>query len=228
MNILAIDASNASCSVALYDQHQYFTEELHAPRQQTQLLLPMVDKLLSQADISIQKLDAIAYNRGPGSFTGVRLTASVVQGLAFAAKLNVLPVSALHALAYQYYLLARTEYIVTCLDARKNEIYYAFYHVKNGLPVLQGEEKVGAAESITMPENINAPEHINWSVVGDGAVLYEQGIKTCLPQAEIVQPELPYTNAHFIVQLAAKLYSLEDVKSPEQALPIYIRDNVTG
>ena len=222
MNLLAIDASQASCSVALYYQNTFFSEELHAPRQQTQLVLPMIDRLLSQANTSIQKFDAIVFNRGPGSFTGVRLTASIAQGLAFGGKIGVLPVSSLQALAYQYHQLTKAEHILVCLDARKSEVYYGFYNVFDGIPVLQGTERVGAANMI------KAPLPGKWSAVGSGVALYEQDVLDKLSVVKIDHPVLSYTNARYIIELALQLFTAEDVKSADQAVPIYIRDKVTG
>ena len=99
-SILAIDTSGECCSVALW--HQARLIELQAPggAAASEHVLPLVGQVLAQAHWSLGQLQALAFGAGPGSFTGVRTAASVVQGLAVAAGLPVVPVGTLLALAY--------------------------------------------------------------------------------------------------------------------------------
>src|SRR5574337_2025289 len=99
MNILAIETSSTVCSVALYWDGDIVSKQVLDPNQHAKVILPMIDELLSIAEINIKKLDAIAFGCGPGSFTGLRIAASVAQGLALAHHLPLISISSLQALA---------------------------------------------------------------------------------------------------------------------------------
>src|SRR5688500_1413319 len=99
--ILALDTSTEACSCAVLHAGRIHERHELVPRQHAQLLLPMVQQLLHGLGLEFQELDAIAFGKGPGSFTGLRIAAGVTQGIAFAANLPVIPVSTLAALALQ-------------------------------------------------------------------------------------------------------------------------------
>src|SRR5690606_16284442 len=99
MRLLAIDTSSRVGSIALLDGSDVSERFIATPREQAELVLPLVDDLLGARGIGLKDLDALVLGRGPGSFTGLRIAASVVQGLAFAAERPVVAVSSLEALA---------------------------------------------------------------------------------------------------------------------------------
>jgi tRNA threonylcarbamoyladenosine biosynthesis protein TsaB len=132
VKLLALDTASAQCSVALLWDDAIITRAEATARGHAQRVLPMVDAVLSEASLSLRQLDGIAFGRGPGSFTGVRLAAAMTQGLAFGADLPVLPVSDLAALAEQARRCTREQEmtlpegdILACMDARMGEVYWA-------------------------------------------------------------------------------------------------------
>ncbi len=155
--ILAIDTSSAWCSVALslgdvapLVRHQKVSAGA------SQLLLPWVKELLSEASIELSSLDAIAIGVGPGAFTGVRLGVAAVQGLAIAARLPVLPVASLDAIASQLVLTpaftsSGAQSFVIAVDARMEEVYWARYRMTaNDLPQRQGDIHLTAPEGVDL------------------------------------------------------------------------------
>lgn len=151
VNLLAIESSAESCSAALCVGGQEYSRIFHEPRQHAQRLLPMVDELLGEAGISLKQLDGLAFGRGPGSFTGVRISISVIQGLALGAELPVVPVSTLQALAMaaQRSGVAKVgETVHTAFDARMQEVYSGRYRLTNALPEPLTEEAVLPVASV--------------------------------------------------------------------------------
>lgn len=154
--LLALDTASAQCSVALLDGERLLTRAVVTARDHARLLLPMVDEVLKQAGLRLGALDGIAFGRGPGSFTGVRIAAAVTQGLAAGASLPVLPVSDLRALAEA----ARAAFpaaapaggwLLACMDARMGELYWGLYPDASQ-PV--GEPRGG--ERLTSPSDLLA------------------------------------------------------------------------
>lgn len=134
MKLLSIDTASGQCSAALLVNGRLLERAVLTPRDHAQLILPLVDALLAEAGTTLQALDGIAFGRGPGSFTGVRIASAVVQGLAAGAGLPVYPVSSLRALAAQATRLvmqaegqAPAGAVAGCMDARMGEIYWAVY-----------------------------------------------------------------------------------------------------
>lgn len=149
--ILAIDTAAESCSAALSMDGQLHKRNESSPREHSKLLLPMVDSLLEEAGLKLAELSGIAYIRGPGSFTGLRIGVSVVQGLAYAANLPTLGLSSLQCLAasaLKSYLVSPKQTLLVMLDARMNEVYWGQYQVAGGAPVLLGRERVSSPEKI--------------------------------------------------------------------------------
>ena len=155
--ILAIDTSSAWCSVALsLDGATPLARHQKVSAGASQLLLPWVQELLSEATIELNDLDAIAIGVGPGAFTGVRLGVAAVQGLATAARLPVLPVASLDAIASQLiqtpaFIVSGAQSFVISVDARMEEVYWANYRVgTNLLPQRQGDIHLTAPESVEL------------------------------------------------------------------------------
>jgi tRNA threonylcarbamoyladenosine biosynthesis protein TsaB len=151
--LLALDTASAQCSVALLLDDVLLERSVTTARDHAQLLLPMIDELLAEAGTGLRQLDGIAFGRGPGSFTGVRVAASVTQGLALGAGLPIRPVSDLRALAEQARRRASgscgSGLILACMDARMGEVYWATYRSRAGQVVEDGlPERVGSPASL--------------------------------------------------------------------------------
>ncbi len=151
MNILAIETSSEACSCALAGDGEPPRERFEvAPRRHTERVLGMVDALLADAGLAPADLDAVAFGRGPGSFTGVRIAACTAQGLALAARCPVLPVSSLAALAAR--AGAPGERVLAAFDARLGEVYLGAFRIRDdGLPQAVGEEQLASPGELAMP-----------------------------------------------------------------------------
>lgn len=226
MKILSIDSSTEACSVSLFDSdYPQQLQELYelAPREHSQRLLPMVDQLLADSEVSLSQLEAIAFGCGPGSFTGLRICLGLVQGLAFGADLPVVAVSSLAAQAQAAIdrgLLQLGQSAISSIDARMNELYWGHYCNCEGLAELQGEEQLTAPEQLILPQNMR-PEAA-MVAVGNGWQyadrIAEQQIK------ETYADILPRASA--ISLLAARDYRAGRYCSADRAAPVYIRDQV--
>ena len=139
MILLALETATEACSAALAVDGDIRERFEVAPRGHSELILPMVDELMAEADISIEQVDAIAFGRGPGAFTGLRIAVGVTQGIAFGADLPVVPVSTLAALAQG----SESNSVLAAIDARMDEVYWGAYQRSSaGLMTLCGEEAV--------------------------------------------------------------------------------------
>lgn len=121
--VLAVESATANCAASLIVDGKAYTCAEFAPQQHAQLILPMVDKVMQQAGIQPEQIDALVFGEGPGAFTGLRIAAGVVQGLALGWNKPILAISSLKALAYQAYESTGKTTWWACLDARMGEIY---------------------------------------------------------------------------------------------------------
>jgi tRNA threonylcarbamoyladenosine biosynthesis protein TsaB len=221
MKLLAIETSTESCSVALLNQGEVVEEYQTAPRQHAELTLGMVERLLSGAGLAVGQLDAVAFGRGPGSFTGLRIGCGVVQGIAFAADLPVVPVSTLAAMAQGAVRQWQREKIVPAIDARMEEVYAAAYQVdEDGLVRLVTEE------CVCRPEQLTPLEGAGWFGVGSGWQSYGEVLAAALGDALEGWEADFYPHARDVALLAAAAYEKGLTVPAEQALPVYLRDQV--
>jgi len=217
--ILALDASTEALSVALFNserpdalaEHFEITPRAHATR-----LLPEAQALLDRHGFELSHIDAIAFGRGPGAFTGLRIASGLVQGLARGAGCPVVPVSTLEALAYRAINVEPASTRVRVVqDARMGEIYTADFDVVQGLPVLCGEERV-----IT-PADLAADSSRDMGLAGNGWGLVDQALAEHVTACDCTLP-----HASDIARLASIAYLAGRTVAADQALPVYIRDDV--
>ena len=221
VRLLAIETSTPACSAALWVDGEVLERYALAPRQHAALMLPMIESLLLEAGITVPQLDAIAFGCGPGSFTGVRIAASVVQGIAFAAGLPVVPVSTLAALAQGGMRLTGGRQVMAALDARKAEVYWGCYtDAGSGTVVLQGNECVCA------PAAVSCPDGKDWVGVGSGWEAYGDDLMKRVGEQVIrVLPDFE-PRAADVAQLGSHDFRQGKALSPEAAVPVYLRNNV--
>ena len=220
--ILALDASTDACSVALYiDGVSRHIFEL-AAKSHTQRLLPMVDEILRAENCSLQDLDAIAYGRGPGSFTGLRICMGVVQGLAFGANLPVIPVSTLQAMV-QGFMVDNPNVslpLLVALDARMDEIYWGLFNADKILTALSEEFVMKPVDVCEQKIVTNLAQQ--FIAIGPGWHYPE--LQKIIP-AQIVEHVHP--NAKDILTLAVDAFQKGQAISVLDAQPVYLRDSVS-
>jgi len=224
MKLLALDTATEQCSAALW--HDGVVQVREAPRggAASEQILCLIGELLAESGAALGSLDAIAFGRGPGAFTGVRLATGVAQGLAFAAGLPVLPVSDLGALALQAFRRdGAPPRALICQDARMGEVYWASFACSGAIPTLIGREAVGAPSSVSLPVPWQGER---WCGAGSGFQAHTA--LGALPGSDPGQiwPSLR-PHAREIAAIAAAL-GLAHAVPAEQALPVYLRDEVAA
>ncbi|MGP5564732.1 MULTISPECIES: tRNA (adenosine(37)-N6)-threonylcarbamoyltransferase complex dimerization subunit type 1 TsaB [Halomonadaceae] len=222
--LLALDASSSACSAALLRQQGSQRECLArfemTPRAHTRRLMPMVDDILAEANISTQQLDAVAFGRGPGSFTGLRIAAGAAQGLAFGLDRPLLGISTLEALALQAHRRYHFRHVVTALDARMGEIYAATWHCLNDTLSLQSDEVVVAPANFCLPA-----EETDWVGVGSGFTLWDDFALSL--QANMSQHLTDLEpRAEEMAWLAARDLEAGLGQAAHEAQPVYLRNDV--
>ena len=220
MKLLAVETATEACSAALSVNGEISQKYEVAPRRHTELILPMVQGLLADADLSLQQLDAITFGRGPGAFTGVRLATAVVQGMALGADLPVVPISTLACLAQGAYRATGQGNWLAAIDARMSEVYWANYRIDAGVACLLGEERVCA------PNRVQQVVEASWQAVGSGWVSFGEILSEHL-NIDISLCELvPFPQAQDLIPLALAAKTRNGWVPVEQALPLYLRDKV--
>lgn len=196
IHILAIETATDACSVALLRDDVLIHRYEHLPQQHAHSILPMVDSVLTEAEIPLAAVDALSFGRGPGSFTGLRIAASVVQGFSLGIQKPIIPISSLRALAQKMYRERGATHVLASLDARMHEQYWGLFVVDHqGIMQAYSEERLGSETEMLLSE-------AKWSrALG-------------LPEAQDV------------VVLARAEYDLGNVVSAEDAIPVYVRDKV--
>jgi len=222
MKLLAIETATEACSAALYIDGEIGLRYEVKPRGHSELLLGMMDALLAEADLKPAQLDAMAFGRGPGSFTGVRIATGVVQGAAFGAELPVVPVSTLAALAQRAFRERGERRLLPAYDARMQELYWAAYQVDE-----QGLVQPVQSERVARVEQIPQPEGAGWYGVGSGWAAYGDVLLDRLGSAVVTgsDPDL-LCSAFDVALLGVAGFERGEAVMPEAALPIYLRDNV--
>ncbi|MEA3177612.1 MAG: tRNA threonylcarbamoyladenosine biosynthesis protein TsaB [Gammaproteobacteria bacterium] len=219
MKILALDTATENCSAALWIKGTILQREVEAERGHAELILSMIDELLRESATRLADLDAIAFGRGPGSFTGVRLAASVTQGLAFGAGVPVVPVSDLQAVAQR----AASQHVLVCNDARMQEVYWACFEMSP-----DGSMRPSGSERVSKPSEVQLP--VEWA--GQSATGAGRGFAAYTSLRERLADQLTNIDGTLLPRAReVALLAVPDVQAgrvlpPEAAIPVYIRDDV--
>jgi tRNA threonylcarbamoyladenosine biosynthesis protein TsaB len=217
MPILALDTSTDWISAALFDGRTASVLREHAGSASSERILPLVSRVLAEANASLHMLDGIAYGAGPGSFTGVRIACGVVQGLAFGAQLPVVGVSTLGAVAHAAWRAHGWSRVVACLDARMREVYVASYvHDASGWTQL-GEPDV------RRPDDVALADDGGWHGAGDGLSVYPALVERLgLTGADAaIIPD-----AQAIAELAWPSFTAGQGTAAAHAQPLYVRHRI--
>ncbi|VAW53159.1 tRNA threonylcarbamoyladenosine biosynthesis protein TsaB [hydrothermal vent metagenome] len=228
MKILAIDTATEACSAALYIDDELPSENITsryrlAPREHSRLILKMIDDLLAEVKLSISSIDAIAFGQGPGSFMGLRIAAGVVQGIAFAHDIPVIPISTLKAIAQRAYEKTGDTNVLATIDARMDEVYWAAYSLKGERWQLHDEEHVISPDKISVPV---LEDGATWLAAGNGWVNYKDRLLTSANcQLPTILPDC-FPSAEAIAKLAVAELNAGNTVSAAEAIPVYLRNNV--
>ncbi len=215
--LLALDTATEACSVALLHEGRRLSRYEVIPRLHAQRLLPMVQEVLAEAGIALSALDAIAFGRGPGAFTGVRIASGVMQGLAFALDRPVLPVSSLAMLAQRAHRERGVSQVAAAIDARMDEVYWGCYQLEAGEMRLAGIEAVLPPESASLPRGAAG----DWFGAGTG-----WGYASRLPVLVTGQDASLLPHAEDMLTLASFAWQRGEAIEASLAQPVYLRDNV--
>jgi tRNA threonylcarbamoyladenosine biosynthesis protein TsaB len=215
--LLAIETSGAVGTVALRAGGRLVERSIATPREQTELILPIIAGLLSEAGTELRSLDAIVFGRGPGSFTGLRIAAAIAQGLAMSVHLPVIAVSSLAATAQRAWDDERIAASLVCVDARMGEVYWARFEIREGLAQLLGAERIGAPEAVIIDGDGR------FAALGGGFAAHPQALAPVAARAERVLPELA-PRARDLLPQAESDFAAGRVLAATAALPVYLRD----
>ena len=228
MIILAIETATEACSAALLISDEVNNTKKthvrfqHAPREHTKLILSMLDEVLEEAGTALKDVDAIAFGRGPGAFTGLRIAAGVAQGVALSVGKPVVPVSTLATLAQSVVgQHGEAQSIIVALDARMNEVFWGEFIFDNGRLELQGQEQVSPPQVLI--DKLKNTEKTKKKIIaiGNGWEAYPFELT-----APVIHIKGYFPSAEQVAELALPLLLSGNTVLPEDAQPVYIRNNV--
>jgi tRNA threonylcarbamoyladenosine biosynthesis protein TsaB len=214
VKLLAFDTSTETLSIALSTGPGAPVLEHTGPggAQASAALIPAIEALLAQAGLTLSELEAIAFGRGPGSFTGLRTAAAVAQGLGFGAGVPVLAIDTLLAVAEEAHGQSGEARIVALLDARMDEVYAAAYERQGDQWIVRQPPTLGRPEDVLVPAG--------WALAGNALELHQAR----LPAAARRIACLPTARA--LLRLAPQEFAASGPHDAVHAIPLYIRDKV--
>lgn len=218
MNIIAVETSSQATSVALAIGDQIIERYEATPRRHGAVLLPMIHALLQEQSVTLSDIDALALSCGPGSFTGLRIGAGVVQGLGFGAQIPVLLVSSLQVLAQAVWAEQGASHVLVGWDARMGEVYWGQYREQSGWMLPLAKDALCKPEQCAIAQH-DSPVDVAWVGVGDA--WREYGDALSVPCTRVIDDQYP--RARYVAQWG-QCYSAQGRKGvpAHQALPVYL------
>ncbi|MCH4294269.1 tRNA (adenosine(37)-N6)-threonylcarbamoyltransferase complex dimerization subunit type 1 TsaB [Shewanella sp. 3B26] len=215
--ILALDTCTEACSAALFAKGETYADMADAPREHSQRLLPMIDGLLNEAGLSISDVNIIAYGRGPGSFTGIRICTSMTQGLALGRELPVIGISTLAAMAQEAMEKSGETRVLCAIDARMSEVYVGEYRMQDGVATLVGEETVLPPSMVKVSDGVRL-------ACGTGFDTYPELLT--LGHGLELSAEVKFPAAEAMLTLARDGIARGLHTAVDDLEPVYLRDTV--
>jgi len=219
MKLLALESSAKAASCAVLADGEVLASAWQATGlTHSRTLLPMVEDMLKNSELSVQDMDAVAVAAGPGSFTGLRIGIAAVKGLAWAAEKPCVPVSTLEAMAWP---LAHLEGTVVCaMDARRQQIYNAVFLAEGGtLTRLREDRAISLEDAASDLSELDGPMFI----AGDGArmcfdFLTERGV-----DCQLAPAHLRLQSAVGVGLAACRRWRPDAAVSAQELVPVYLR-----
>ncbi|URJ24941.1 tRNA (adenosine(37)-N6)-threonylcarbamoyltransferase complex dimerization subunit type 1 TsaB [Candidatus Blochmannia ocreatus (nom. nud.)] len=227
IRILAFDTTTDLCSVALMINNHIYSNKVIAARKHAEKILCMIDTLLIEVGINLKSLDCIIFNRGPGSFVGVRVGISVAQGLALGADLPLVAVSSLEVLAQGAFRIFSTKHVISVIDAQMGELYWAYYYKLSDCNCWVSYINEFRSKAEFIAEKLLFFGNLflgNWGFVGTGwnKYLVLQEINAC--NEFILKRSIMYPEAQDMLLVGMCSWKNKRFITPYQVRPVYLRD----
>lgn len=223
MKLLALDTSSLACTVAVQQDATIVERYEEQPREHTRILVPMIRSALGECGIALRDLDAIVLGNGPGSFIGMRIAASVAQGMAYAAGVKIVPVSSLAAVAAEVFSRHEAAEVVVAQDAHMHEVYLGMYRRdSDGLPVEVFPERISAQEPVA---ELQAESDGRRLAAGFGWERYPELLVQNRDRIDDVADVL-HPRGRFLLSLGAAALDQGSAIAPQDVSPAYLRQKV--
>lgn len=219
MKILAVDTSATAASVAVAEENKLIGEfSINTALTHSQTLMPMVDVLLKNTGLSVNDINAVAVNAGPGSFTGVRIGVAAVKGIAFPKNLPCVSVSTLESMAYN--MLGNDCIVCSVMDARCSQVYNALFRVKGCTVTRITDDRALSLTDLKL-ELQNIREKV--VLVGDGAVLCSEFLGSELENIMLAPFNNRIQTASSVAYAAFEKINNGETLTADELMPVYLR-----
>lgn len=220
VKILAIDTTTEACSAALMINNTIKVRFAITPNKHTKYILPMIDSLLDEANISLWSIDVLAFGRGPGSFTGIRIAISIAQGLALGAGLPLIEISSLAILAQGVWRNTGSKNVLCTIDASKDKLYLAkYYRKEDGIWIGTKSELIINIKKI---ELFIADMTGNWTIAGTGFKIYKKLLNIKNDKLHFSTCKTIFPSAQDILPLALQKWNTGKVLPVDKVNSIYL------